>query len=244
MTTETVAPGAETAAELSNDKRKSDLFKQVSKLGEEASLGKDSLPKLAHAVVKAAADGIIDLDTKDSKGLDSATIIYERYASAESKKAIHEMTSGGKKANISKVRQLIAMGCMTTIDAVEVMQRAFEARKNMINDDNKVKSAYPFYVDVAREQLKSDKPLDDRTLEGIAMKGEPAPKELEAELKSILKKLEALTTDGLGKEKVKDTNELTIAAFDAIKERVDQFATLRNRQKLMADAAALGLKLA
>lgn len=244
MTDQTVAPGAETPAVLSNDKRKNELFKQVTKFGEEASLGRDSLPKLAHAVVKAAADGVIDTETKNTAGEDAATELYERYARAESKKAIHEHSAGGKKANISKLRQLIALGGMTTVDGFEVMQDAFQARENMIADDNKVKSAYPFYVEVAREQLKSDKKLDQATLEGLAMKDAPTPPELEKVLKSILKKLEDLTTDGLGKEKLKDQDELTIAAFEAVKERLDKIATLRQRTKLMADAASLGLKIA
>lgn len=243
----TVAAGAETPAELSNDKRKNDLIKQVVKFGEEASLGRDSLPKLAHAVVKAAADGIIDVETKNSKGVDAATELYERYAAAESKKAIHEHSAGGKKANISKLRQLIALGAMTTVDGFEVMQDAFQARENMIADDNKVKSAYPFYVEVAREQLKdanAKTKLSQSVLEGIAVKDAPAAPELETVLKGLMKKLEDLTTDGLGKDKLKDDNELTIAAFEAIRERLDQMATLRQREKLMKDAAALGLKIA
>lgn len=239
----TVAPGAETPAEQKNDKRKADLLKSVSKLGEEASLGRDSLPKLAHAVVKAAADGIIDLDTKDAKGNDAAHEIYEKYASSESKKALHEHTGGGKKANVSKVRQLIAMGCMTTIDAVEVMQSAFEARENMINDSQKVKSAYPFYIDVAREQQKSDTALTQKQLEEISLKDAPSAKTLEGELKRALGILEGLVT-GENRDKIKDADELTEAAFHAIKERLDKFATLRAKEKLMKDAAALGIKIA
>ena len=243
MTDTTTADAAETPAHLKNDKRFSDLMKQVTKFGEEASLGRDSLPKLAHAVVKAAADGVLDLETKDSKGLDAAAQIYEKYTVAESKKAIHEHSAGGKKANISKLRQLISMGCMTTIDAVEVMQMAFQAREDMIADDNKVKSAYPFYVDVARKQLDSKNALTKRELEGLACKEEPKPKELETYLKQALKILEGLVT-GENREKVQDTDELTEAAFNAVKERLDKMATLRQRERLMQEAAKLGIKLA
>lgn len=243
MTDQTTADGAETPAHLKNDKRFGDLMKQVTKFGEEASLGRDSLPKLAHAVVKAAADGVLDLETKDSKGLDAAAQIYEKYTVAESKKAIHEHSASGKKANISKLRQLIGMGCMSTIDAVEVMQMAFQAREDMIADDNKVKSAYPFYVDVARKQLDSKNALDKRTLESLACKEEPKPKELETYLKQALKILEGLVT-GENKEKVQDTDELTEAAFNAVKERLDKMATLRQREHLMKEAAKLGIKLA
>ena len=238
-----VVEGAETPAALSNDKRLSDLLKQVGQFGAEASLGKDSLPKLAHAVVRAAADGIIDADTKDAKGNDSATIIYERYAANESKKAIHEHSSGGKKANISKLRQLISMGVMTTIDAVEVMQAAFEARNAMIADDNKVKSAYPFYVDVAREQLKQPTPLSKAELEDIALKDAPKPKTLEGELKRAMNILEGLMS-GENRDKIKDSDALTEAAFHAVKERLDKIATLAQRNKLLQEAAKLGLKLA
>ena len=241
----TVAPGAETPAELSNNaKRMTELMKQVGKLGEEASLGKDSLPKLAHAVVKAAADGVIDLETKDAKGNDAAHQLYDKYAIAESKKAIHEHSSGGKKANVSKLRQLIAMGAMTTIDAVEVMQRAFQARENMMREDGvKVKPAYPFYVDVAREQQKSKKALSDRELEDIVQKDAPNAKTLEGELKRALNILEGIVT-GENRDKIKDTNALTEAAYNALKERLEALATLKKRDELMKKAAALGIKLA
>lgn len=235
---------AEVPAHLKNDKRFNDLMKQVSKLGEEASFGRDSLPKLAHAVVRAAADGILDLETKDSKGNDSAAQVYEKYASSESKKAIHEHSAGGKKANVSKLRQLIAMGVMTTIDAVEVMQAAFDAREGMLKEDGvKVKAAYPFYVEVAREQIKRDTPLTRDELEDLVQRDGPKEKTLEGELTRVMKILDGLVT-GENKDKIKDDNDLTEAAFHAIKERLDQFATLRARQKLMQDAAALGIKLA
>lgn len=234
----------ETPASMSNDKRMSDLMKQVGKLGEEASLGKDSLPKLAHAVVRAAADGIIDLESKDAKGNDAAAQLYEKYATAESKKAIHEHSAGGKKANISKLRQLISMGALTTVDAVEVMQAAFQARENMINDSQKVKPAYPFYVEVAREQLKApEAALDQSALEGLALKDAPNAKTLEGELKRVLGILEGLVT-GENKDKIKDSDDLTEAAFHAVKERIEKMATLKARNELLAKASALGLKLA
>lgn len=234
---------AETPAHLKNDKRFSELKKQVIKFGEEASLGRDSLPKLAHAVVKAAADGVLDLESKDAKGNDIAHQLYEAYAAAESKKAVHEHSAGGKKANVSKLRKLIEMGAMTTIDAVEVMQAAFQAREDMMADDQKVKPAYPFYVEVAREQLKSDKPMTKKELEDLVLKDAPNEKTVEGELKRALKILEGLVT-GENRDKIKDDDALTEAAFHAVKERLDNMATLAMRNKLMAQAAALGLKLA
>lgn len=239
----TVAPGAETPAAMTNDKRKSELLKQVSKLGEESALGGDALPKLAHAVVRAAADGVINLTDKDAKGNDAAHELYTRYANSESKKALHEHSAGGFKGNVSKLRQLISMGIMTTVDAVEVMNEAFKARENMIADSVKVKSAYSYYVDVAREQLKSDKKLTERELEAIAMKDEPAAKTLKGELERVQKILEGLVT-GENRDKLKDADPLTEQAFNAIRDRLNAMATLAQRQKLVAEAAKLGLKLA
>lgn len=218
-----------------NDKRLGDLMRQVTKLGEEASLGKDSLPKLAHAVVRAAADGVITADDAQS--------VYEKYAAAESKKAIHEHSKGGLKANVSKLRQLIAMGELKAFDAVEVMQAAFDTRTAAVSEDVKVKAAYPFYVDVAREQLKTpDVALTKEQLEHLVEKDAPADKTLEGELTRALKVLEGLIT-GENKAKLKDDSELTQAAYDALKERVDTFATMRARAKLIKDAAALGINL-
>lgn len=230
----------ETTEAPKNDKRRADLNKFVKKLGEEAALGKDSLPKLAHAVVQAAADGVITPD--DAKAL------YTRYAEAESNKALHEHSVGGLNANISKLRQLIVMGCMTTIDAPSVMQAAYDERAKYIEetagaegaDRPKFKSAYPFYIDLARAQQKSDTPLAAEHMRELMVKPEPKGKELEGELKAILSRLEGLVT-GENKAGLKDTHDNTEAAFHLLKERVDSFAKARLTLKLKEEAAKLGL---
>ena len=247
MTNENIIAEVETEGEATatgkNDKRRSDLNRMVRKLGEEAALGKDSLPKLAHAVIAAAADGVIT-------GSDAGAI-YERYAAAESGKAIHEHSAGGLKANTSKLKQIIAMGEMTTIDPVSVMQAAYDARDAYIKetaeaqgeDRPKFKSAYPYYVDVARSQLKSDQPLTVDHFRELMVKPEPKQKDLETELKAIMNRLEGLVT-GENKSGLQDEHDNTEAAFHLIKERVDAFGKARLMAKLAADAAALGVKLA
>jgi len=230
---------------LVNDKRFADFMKQVTSLGNEAGLGKDSLPKLAVAVVQQAADGVIELDTKNKDGHDIAQVIYERYVQAEGKKTLHEMTNGGKKGNISKLRQLIAMGLMTTVDGTVVIDAAFQARKRMAEPTlgNKVKPAYAYYVDVAREQLKSSTPLDDAALEALALKEEAEDKTLIGELKRVQKILDGLVS-GENKSKIKDQDPLVIAAQEAIAERVAALVNLEARIELEQMAAKLGLKLA
>lgn len=224
----------ETTNAIPNDKRLNELMKQVSKFGEEASLGRDSLPKLAHAIVKAASDGVL--------AVADAEAVYERYVAGEGKKAIHEHSTGGKKANVSKLRQLITMGAMTTIDAVVVMQSAFEARGRLVTAGEKVKSAYPFYVDVAREQQKADVALTDSQLEDLVRKDGPSEKTVEGVLTTILKRLEGLIT-GEGKDGLKDEDQLTIDAYDAVKARLDKMATLRQRKAVLDAAAKLGIAL-
>lgn len=231
----------EAPSHLKNDKRFSDMMKVVKKFGEESSLGKDSLPKLAQYVVKNASEGVIDTETKNAKGEDAATIIYEAYVRAESNKAIHEHT--GTRANVSKLRQLIKVGNMTGIDAIQLMQDAFDAREAMQADDNKVKPAYPFYVEVARAQLEApNTQLTKRALENMACKEAPKEKTIEGELKRALKILEDLVT-GEGKV-AQDKDEITEAAYNAVKDRLYKFENARQVAKLRDLAAKCGIALA
>lgn len=233
----------ETPAALTNDKRLSDFMKQVTSLGNEAALGKDSLPKLAVAVVSMAADGVIDMDTKNKDGDDMAAIIYKRYADAEGKKAIHEHTNGGLKGNASKLRQLINLGLMVTVDAKAVIDDAVKARAEVAKGGEKVKSSYPFMVDVAREQLKGSTPLDMDELRDLSRKDGPKEKTVEGELKRALKILDDLVT-GEGKSGLKDQNEYTIAAQEAVASRLAEIVAIRDRVALEQMAAKLGLKIA
>ena len=68
---------------------------------------------LACRVLRAAADGVLSTAKPLGGGKDDATLIYEAYTAMDSKHSEH--TAGGAKANASKVRQIIGMGCMTTI---------------------------------------------------------------------------------------------------------------------------------
>jgi len=246
-TTAAAAPAtdaASTPAHLANDKRHAELMKQVRTFGADSGAGRDSLPKLAHAVVKAAADGVIDLETKNKAGDDAATILYKAYAEADSKKSIHEHKDAGIKANVSKLRQLIKLGAMTTIDAVQLMQEAHEIREGLKHDEGtKLKPAYHFYVDLARNQVDKDKKLSKSSIEDLAIKGEASPKELIDRLKQIDKLLEGLVT-GENRDKLKDTDELTEAACNAIKERLKKMEVAQYTAKLRAEAAKLGLTLA
>src|SRR5258705_3999538 len=91
--------------DTTNDTRLADFMGMVRELGRDAAQGKDALPNLAISFVRAVADQVIDL-AKDQDGDDGAARIFKTYAASEGKKAVHDRTETGLKANISKLRQL------------------------------------------------------------------------------------------------------------------------------------------
>lgn len=163
----------------------------VRSLGSASGEGASALPRLALTVVRAAADGLISTDKPKNGSKDDATLIYEAYTAADSKKAEH--TLGGAKANASKLRQLIALGSMTTCDGVEVADRAISLHKEMVAAELKPKPVYAGLVDVARAQTESDTPLtDDQVKEALTKT--PAEKTVEKEWQRALKIVEGLIT--------------------------------------------------
>lgn len=210
-----------------NDTRLEDGVKFIRELGRDAALGKDSLPKLAFQFTKMAAEGVIDLEKKydgedNGKGgktkFDDAEFLFSEYSKAEGKKAVHERSLGGMKANVSKARQFVAFGMLTTCDPQSVLERAANIRKQMIVDSKKVKSAYAAYVDVAREQQKLDTDATDDQLEGIISKPEKASPELRKIIEGAFKKLEKLYTDGI--DGVQDQSDFIRSAADNLRDRL------------------------
>lgn len=210
-----------------NDTRLEDGVKVIRELGRDAALGKDSLPKLAFQFTKMAAEGVIDLEKKYEgddlpKGgkykYDDAEFLFGEYSKAEGKKAIHERSSGGLKANVSKARQFVAFGMLTTCDPQNVLERAANVRKQMILDSHKVKSAYAAYVDVAREQQKLDADMSDDQLQTVLAKPEKSSPELRKILDGMFKKLEKLYTDGI--DGIQDQSDYIKTAADAIRDRI------------------------
>lgn len=179
-----------TTTPLSNSTALEDLRKEactiVREFGRDAAQGEDALPKLALKVISWAAAGTF--------GEDDAKMLYEQYTDAMSKKAIH--TDGGKAANTSKMRQLLKMGSMTTIDPEEVIERAVVLHKDMRAAKIKTKSAYAAYVDVAKAQIGApNAELTDDEIKAAMARNE-REKSAETCLKSAKKALEeAMTFD-------------------------------------------------
>lgn len=226
-----------TETEAQNDTRLEEGVKFIRELGRDAALGKDSLPKLAFQFTKMAAEGIIDLEKKYEgddlpKGgkykYDDAEFLFNEYSKAEGKKAVHERSAGGLKANISKARQFVQFGMNTKCDPQDVLERAAKVRKQMILDSIKVKSAYAAYVDVAREQNKPEATTDltDDQLQGVISKPEKTSPELRKILDGMYKKLEKLYTDGI--EGVQDMSDHIKDAADAIRDRIAEIDAANN----------------
>jgi hypothetical protein len=186
-----------------NDTRLNDFMSQVREFGRDSASGKDALPKLAHAVVRAVCDGVVDT-AKDADGNDAAARIFTEYVKSEGKKAVHERTGNGLKANISKLRQIVNFAGNPKWDAVDVMNRAFACRQDLVEHDIDPKPAYASYVDLAREQLKQDDALTDEQIAAVMMK---TTKErevtLQGELEKMKKKVEGFIT-GEDKNGIKD----------------------------------------
>jgi len=214
-----------------------DFFKDVNKFGKASGEGASALGRLALRSLRAAADGILSTAKPQGGGKDDATLIYEAYAAMDSKHSEH--TAGGAKANASKLRQVIAMGCMTTLsDPVAVGDRVVALREKMEGADLKPKALFAGLVDVAREQLASDTELADAQIEGCLTKTK-AEKTLEKEWTAIQKKVEGLIT-GEASHGLKDTSDIALKISDLVLERVKQYKSDETRQDRIDSMIELG----
>jgi len=229
-----------------NDHRFDDMMKDIRELGRESAMGKDALPKLAVRTVAAAAAGVIDTekdkhDLGDGNKCDDAALIYTEYLKAENKKLVYGQSSNSRKAQISKVRQLVQMGGMTTCDPELVLQRTIEISKAQAAAGGKVKSMFAAMVDVARAQIAQDSDLTDAQIEAIVAKPEPRERTLITELEAIRKKLEKIMS-GEG-DFPADQSEEIIIAHEKISERLAYWVQAEKVRKVQEQAAELGLDL-
>lgn len=204
--------------DTTNDTRLSDFKSVVHELGREAAAGKDSLPNLAIAAARAVFDGVLDV-SKDASGRDGAARVFDWYATSEGKKAIHDRTENGVKANVSKLRQILNAAGNPKYDFVDVLNRAIVIRRDERDNDQDVKPAYAAFVDVAREQLKHDTELSDDMIRDTILK---STNTREVTLEGELKKIEKALENVIGGEKwphIKDQSPEVLAAAQYVKER-------------------------
>jgi hypothetical protein len=222
-----------------NDQRLQDLVSEVREFGRDAAQGKDSLPKLALKVAFAAADGVISLD-KDSDGTDDASRLYSEYQKAESKKAVHEHSAGGTKANASKLRQIITAGSMTTCDFYASINKAILKRDELHSAEVKVRPAYHTIVEMAREQIGQADDLTDDQIEALCKKPEPGETTLEGEIKRMNKIAENLIK---GEKGVKCDEQWLLDIQQTLASQITTFALKRETAETIAKAKELGLSI-
>jgi hypothetical protein len=223
-----------------NDTRLADFMTSVRELGRDEAMGKDSLPKLAVAFVRAVADGVLDMD-KDTDGNDGAARVYYDYVKSKTKKQVHDRSDAGLKANISKLRQIGIFAGNPKWDAVEVFNKTFTIRADHEKDDIAVKPAYAAFVDVAREQLKQDDQLSDAQI-GATVMTTSKTKEvtLEGQLQKCAKILEEIIT-GENKHGIKDNSTEVHQASEAITQRLAALGLAKQAaedEKTLAEIAA------
>lgn len=206
-----------------------EFFADIRKFGRQSGEGASALPRLALRVIRAASDGVLSTE-KPTGGKDDATIIYEAYTAEDSKKAEH--SAGGAKANASKLRQLITMGCMTTCDPVDVADRAVRKWNDMTAQELKPKPLYAGLVDVARAQCNQDVALTDDGIEEALTKT-PAEKSVEKEWKAIQKKVTGLVS-GENSAGLKDQSDMALAIAKMVDEHVTHYEVAGLDQNFIA----------
>jgi hypothetical protein len=222
------------------------VLKQTREFGRDSGAGNEALPKLAVVVMRAATEGVITLDAnKHGEGIDDAKFLYDEYVKSESKKAVHEQTADGKKAQVSKLRAIVkaGVGSGTDYDGIVEFDKVLNARKAAITADPKsVKPAYHALIEASRKLVETNEPLTAEQIDAIVKKGETAQKTVEQELEGIKKKLEKLIT---GESSIgKDQSEQVVKAHELISERLAAMITTRTNAEKRAQFELLAKELA
>ena len=226
---------ASLAHKTTNDTRLADLMNDVRQLGRDTAEGRDAKPRLALRIVKAAADNVLDLTPDPDTKLDAAYDIYDAYLKADSKKAVFDHTKGGVKKGASEVRQLILMGLMTTVDAVEVLNRTVTIHGNTEVKDRQ--SAFPAFMAVCRAQLdSSDTALSDDEIQALCLKPNSEPKGQAAYLKAAAKAFEKALAADDADPAIADNVQ---ALIDGAGSLIAFLGKKADRAKLMAELAKL-----
>jgi hypothetical protein len=229
-------------AAIPNDTREAEFDAFTREKGRDDAMGNEALASWSIGFVRVISDGVVG-PAKDANGEDAATRKFKLYCSAKGKKAFHDRSEGSQKAQASKIRQLQNAAANPKWDFVDVLNRAVTIRQTAIDDGIDVKSPFPAYVDVAREQLKYDDELDDAMIFAAVTKTESTREvTVEGQLKKAAKILEDLIT-GEKYPGVQDTSAETHAASEAITTRINEIIKLQTEREALEKALAAGYVL-
>ena len=111
-----------------------------------------------------------------------------------------------------------------------MLNRAITIRQKAIDDSLDVKSPYPAYVDIAREQLKIDDELSDDVIFATVTKSESAKEvTLEGQLKKAAKILEDIIT-GEKHPHIHDQSPEVLMAAEQINARLTQLVVAEQKR--------------
>jgi hypothetical protein len=182
------------AHSATNDTRLEDAMAIVRELARDQAAGDDAMPSLGIHFCRIVYDGVLDT-SKDLNNDDGAARVFKAFVIAAGKKAIHDRTEKGLKSNISKLRQIGYFASNPKWDAVDIFNRAHVIMRKAKQDGIELKSPYPAYVDVAREQLKHDEAMTDEMILSTVIKSESTKEvTLEGELKKAQKIIDGIIT--------------------------------------------------
>lgn len=218
-----------------------DLDKDMAKLGAESV--NIARPKLGIAIVAAVASGLIGEDDVEAR--------YDAYLAGRTKRmgtnllAAGVEDGNGKKANVSKLRQLAKMACLPGIDGPALIDRTVTLRGNMLGGDDKIEAPYDAMVKVARAQIASPmNELSDDQIMDCIRKASPAEKDEIAKLVAAYKAAHKLNAD----LNLPGTAAAVQGYADAIVELGGEIPAMTKEEKemaaFMAKAAKMGMTFA
>ena len=143
-TTQTPTPNAGVTRE--------DLERDLTKFGRAFGQGQNSRP--------AAGLRCVEVASKINIGPDDAKDLYMKFQqAAAAARGMEYQAEASFKVQVSKLKQFLTLGAMPQIDGVDVMNRACDIIKELsAMEDSPLKgSAYDNMVNIARQQIKSEK---------------------------------------------------------------------------------------
>jgi len=226
-----------------NDNRFKDLLSEVREDARNKANADRSKARLAGKVVRATLDGVIDsVADKHGKGVDDSKMLYDEFIKAYSAKDPNAHSPKGITVQTSRLRKFVKFGEMTSIDPWTEFQRWAEAYRNKrgVNDGKDVRPEFEALYTCAGEQFKhSDTPLSDEEIADCCNKPAPADVELQDVLTRMYKELAGIIS-GENKKGIRDQHEHTIAAANALRERLAALTLVKAQDDLLKKAAALG----
>jgi hypothetical protein len=199
----------------SNAPSREDIIRQATEAGRATADGGDALPNLAKAVVLAASLGELSLVRSHGRAdCDDAAAIYAAYAHARRKRARFDVCDD-RRAQVSKLRQLIKMGLMTNTNPPAVIDNTIAVHLHALSNGHKVPSLYSAMVSIARRQLEAGRDLtrDEINVEICAGIKRPVPT-----LAAKLAKIDAALTEII--TKAGDQSDEVIKARALIRRRI------------------------